>query len=87
MAIWPGCARVSALVVGGTGWGMAMTFNSCCGRKPRAITIDISGEGSLSLMVCDVCERQQWFREGRPVELAEVKVAAATRWNRQRNRG
>jgi len=74
------------MAVSGTSVGMSMTFGECCGRQPRAITIDISAENSLSLVVCDVCERQQWFREGVPIDVAEVKVAAATRWNRMRNR-
>lgn len=66
---------------------MSMTPDMCCGRKPRAITIDVSQGESLSLLVCDVCERQQWFRNGEPVDVSEVKVAAATRWNRAQNRG
>ena len=65
---------------------MPMTPDRCCGRRPRAITIDVSQDKPLSLLVCDLCERQQWFRDGTPVDLADVKVAAATRWNAKRNR-
>ena len=65
---------------------MTMTFDDCCGRRPRAITIGISDETALSLLVCDVCERKQWFRNADPVDISEVKVATATRWNRQSNR-
>lgn len=69
--------------LGGHWLGMSMTLDRCCGRQPRAITIEISHDQPLSLVVCDVCQRQQWFRNGEPVELSEVKVAAATRWNKQ----
>lgn len=61
---------------------MPMAFEECCGRQPRAITIDVAAEQSLSLLVCDVCERQQWFRNGEPIDVSEVKVAASARWNR-----
>lgn len=59
-----------------------MSVSECCGRRPRAITIDVADGQSLSLLVCDVCEQQQWFRNGEPVDLADVKTAAAARWNR-----
>ena len=61
-----------------------MSFSECCGRQPRAITIDMSDGESLSMLVCDVCEQQQWFKNEQPVDVTEVKVAAATRWNRKR---
>ena len=62
---------------------MAMAFTECCGRKPRTITIDMSEAGALSLLVCDGCERQQWFRDGVPIDLDDVTAMAATRWNRK----
>ena len=65
---------------------MAMAFSECCDRRPRAINIDVSDGQTLSLLVCDVCERQQWFRNGEPIDVADVKVAAATRWNRKQGR-
>lgn len=80
MAKWPGLAGTAA----GTWLGMSMTSGRCCGRQPRAITLDVSQDRPFSLLVCDVCERQQWFRDGEPVDLSEVKVAAATRWNKQK---
>lgn len=63
---------------------MAMMFGDCCGRKPRAITIDMSSEGTLSLLVCDSCERQQWFRDDTPIDIKDVTAMAATKWNRKR---
>ena len=62
---------------------MAMSFSECCGRKPRAITIDMSDAGTLSLLVCDACERQQWFRDGVAIDVDGVTAMAATRWNRK----
>lgn len=66
---------------------MAMTFTECCGRRPRAINIDVSDDQALTLLVCDVCEQQGWFRNGEPIEVADVKTAAASRWNRKQGRG
>jgi len=62
---------------------MAMAFTQCCGHKPRAITIDMSDAGTFSLLVCDGCERQQWFRDGVAIDLHEVTAMAARRWNRR----
>ena len=65
---------------------MTMTPADCCGRPPRTITIDLSDQGSLALLICDVCERQQWLKDGEPVDAAEVKSVASTTFNRRAGR-
>lgn len=70
----------------GTRTGMPMTASECCGRRPRAITIDVADDQSLSLLVCDTCEQKGWFKNGEPVDITEVKDAASARWNRKQNR-
>ncbi len=62
---------------------MTMTPADCCGRPPRTITIDLSDQGTLVLLLCDVCERQQWLKDGEPVEADAVKSVASTTFNRR----
>jgi hypothetical protein len=59
-----------------------MTTTSCCGATPRDITIDLS-TSTLQFLYCQRCETRQWFRNGEPVELGEVKADASARWNRK----
>jgi hypothetical protein len=62
---------------------MTMTPADCCGRPPRTITIDLSEQGTLALLICDVCERQQWLKDGEPVDPETVKSVASTSFNRR----
>jgi hypothetical protein len=57
-------------------------IDSCCGRPPREIRIDTEGSG-LTFTICDRCERQQWFKDGQPVDIETVKATAAEEWNRK----
>jgi len=61
---------------------MTMTPADCCGRPPRTITIDLSEQGTLALLICDKCERQQWLKDGRP-DPETVKSVASTSFNRR----
>ena len=62
---------------------MTMTPTDCCGRPPRTITIDLSEQGTLALLICDKCERQQWLKDGEPIDPEAVKSAVSTTFNRR----
>jgi hypothetical protein len=58
------------------------TVATCCGKTPREISIDVEGSG-LTMVVCDRCERRQWFKDGEPVDIDAVKATASGSWNRK----
>ena len=64
---------------------LGMTTTSCCGTTPRDITISLS-DSTLAFLYCEVCESRNWFRNGTPVTLGEVKTEAAAAWNRKSKR-
>jgi hypothetical protein len=59
-----------------------MTTTSCCGQRPRDITIGMSST-SLAFVYCERCEQRQWFRDGQPISLGDVKTQAAAEWNKR----
>ena len=64
---------------------LGMTTTSCCGTTPRDITIALS-DTTLAFLYCEVCESRNWFRNGTPVTLGEVKSEASAAWNRKAKR-
>jgi hypothetical protein len=62
-----------------------MTNTTCCGSKPRDISIAVHGS-TLAFLYCERCETRQWFRDGRPVTLGAVKDEAAAAWNKKQRK-
>jgi hypothetical protein len=61
-----------------------MTSTSCCGVRPRDISITLR-DSTLAFLYCEKCESRQWFRDGNPVTLGAVKEQASVTWNKKRN--
>lgn len=59
-----------------------MTSTTCCGTTPRDITIDMR-DSKLAFLYCVHCETRRWFRDGKPVTLANVKEQATAEWNKK----
>ncbi|MDX6287083.1 MAG: hypothetical protein QOG53_2568 [Frankiales bacterium] len=48
----------------------------CCGDDMREIVIGIPAPTGLLLYLCDVCQRNEWRRNGVPVTAAQALDAA-----------
>jgi hypothetical protein len=59
-----------------------MTPTTCCGRRPRVISIDLIA-GHLAAAYCNVCEITRWSRDGQAVDLGVVKSDAAAQFNKK----